>query len=265
MDELALARELADIADEISMRYFATNPAVTRKPDGSPLTEADGGIERALRARIAEVFPDHGTFGEEAGLQGDPAGPLWVIDPIDGTSNFAAGIPVFATLIGLRVAGRTDVAVVSAPGLSERYEAAVGDGARMNGDPIRVSATTEMSEATVCFGAHRRMLRHGYRDKVEHILRSCKRDRGFGDFWGHMLVARGAVDAMMEPALEPWDVIPLEAIITEAGGRTTNFHGDPYPDETIALPELPDRRKFERSCLSTNGFLHGEFVRILSG
>ncbi|MGH2772434.1 MAG: inositol monophosphatase family protein, partial [Actinomycetota bacterium] len=81
MDELALARELADIADEIAMTYFATNPAVTRKPDGSPLTEADGGIERALRARIAEVFPDHGTFGEEAGLQGDPGGPLWVIDP----------------------------------------------------------------------------------------------------------------------------------------------------------------------------------------
>lgn len=264
MDELALARELADMADDISMRYFGKAQQVIRKSDGSPLTAADGEIEELIRKRIGQAFPGHGTFGEEAGLQGHKDGPLWVIDPIDGTSNFAAGIPIFATLIGLRVQGRTEVAVVSAPALAERYEAAAGDGARMNGKTIAVSGISEIGEAAVCFGAQRRMIRYGYGDKAQNLLAACRRDRGFGDFWGHMLVARGCMDAMAEPALEPWDVIPLEVIISEAGGRLTTFQGGRYPESTIGISDAGQRRKIERSCLSTNGKLHDTVVGILS-
>ena len=216
------------------------------KADSTIVTVADREIETALRKRIAEVFPDHAILGEEEGLVGDRGGPMWVLDPIDGTNNFAAGIGVFGTLIALRVNGRTELGVASAPALGERYEAARGDGARMNGKPISVSQVSDLSDAVVCFGSYRRMLRHGYGDAIEKILRACKRDRGYGDFWGHMLVARGAVEAMAEPALSFWDVAALEVIVEEAGGKMTTFAGKPYPESGEG----------DRSVLSTNSLLH---------
>lgn len=223
------------------------------KADGSIVTVADREIESALRRRIGEVFPTHAILGEEEGLEGDRGVPMWVLDPIDGTNNFAAGIGVFGTLIALRVNGRTEVAVAAAPALGERYEAARGDGARMNGRPISVSQVADLAEATVCFGSYRRMLRHGYGDAIKEILRTCKRDRGFGDFWGHMLVARGAVEAMAEPALSFWDVAPLEVIVEEAGGKMTTFAGNPYPESGEG----------DRSVISSNGLLHDELASTL--
>lgn len=259
MDELELARELAAIADEIAMRYFAKSPAVATKPDGTPVTAADREIEAAVRRRIQEAFPDHSIAGEEGGQQGDRRRPLWVIDPIDGTANFVAGIPVFATLIGLRVKGQTKVGLVSAPALGERYEAATGDGARMNGEPIRVSEVTDLSQAALCFGSIRRMIRHGYGDAVMSLLEKCKRDRGFGDFWGHMLVARGALEAMAEPALEPWDVIPLEVILKEAGGAISTLEGEPFPDDRLW------EKAAAQGCVSSNGLLHDQLLTVFAG
>jgi len=197
-------------------------------------------------------------LGEEEGLTGDPTQPIWVLDPIDGTANYAVGIPIFATLIGLRLEGRTELAVVSAPALSERYEAARGDGARMNGSTIKVSDVPTLSEAAVCFGSLRRLGRHGYTDKVNQIIARCKRDRGLGDFWGHMLVARGALEAMIEPALEAWDVMPLEVIVEEAGGRITTFAGSPYPEGRMT------GGREDSSCLATNGAIHAELSDILN-
>src|SRR5688500_5685024 len=129
MDELQLARELADIADEISLSYFSKDPEVTTKYDGTLVTIADREIGTALRKRISEVCPDHGVRGEEQGFSGDRDRPIWVLDPIDGTNNFAWGLPIYATLIALRVEGVTQVGVASAPALNERYEGAIGDGA----------------------------------------------------------------------------------------------------------------------------------------
>jgi histidinol-phosphatase len=258
MDELKLARELADIADEISLKYFSKNPEVTTKDDGTLVTVADREIETALRKRIKETFPDHGVLGEEQGLQGAREGPIWVIDPIDGTNNFAWGIPIYATLIALRVDGVTNVGLASAPAIGERYEAARGDGARMNGMPIRVSDVRTIEDARVCYGSYRGVVAAGLGDRWVDILKRAKRERGFGDFWGHMLVARGAEEVMVEPSLAIWDVAALEVIVQEAGGKMTGFSGAPYPESRMWGPEG------DGSCLSTNGQLHDQLVAVLS-
>lgn len=250
MDELDLARELADVADEIAMRYFSRDPEVTTKPDGTLVTVADKEIEATLRRRIKEFFPEHGILGEEQGLEGEEGAPIWVLDPIDGTNNYVWGIPVFATLIGLRVEGKTTVAVVSAPALGERYEAARGDGARMNGSPIQVTSVSSIEDARVCYGSWSDFDKADIVERWLDVLRRCKRARGFGDFWGHMLVARGAAEVMVEPILAPWDVFPLEVIVEEAGGRTSHFDGTPFQGLG--------------NCLTTNGVLHDQFVTTLS-
>ncbi|HEX2052593.1 MAG TPA: inositol monophosphatase family protein [Actinomycetota bacterium] len=258
MDELTLALELAEIADEISMKYFSRNPESSIKKDGSLVTVADREVEEAIRRRIREEFPDHSILGEESGLEGSPDAPIWIVDPIDGTNNYAAGIPVFGTLIGLRVDGRTEVGVASAPALAERYDAATGDGARMNGKPISVSNVDSLSDAVVCIGSYRRMARYGFAKQLEGILKVCRRDRGFGDFWGYMLVARGAAEVMLEPNLNIWDIAPLEVIVREAGGRASGFAGQPYPESRISS------KVDNASFLCTNGLLHDELVARLS-
>lgn len=259
MDELDLARELADVADEISLRYFSRNPETSTKQDGTLITIADQQIEEELRKRIRERFPNHAVFGEENGLEGDPGGPVWILDPIDGTNNYAWGIPIYGTLIGLRVEGRTIVGVASAPALSERYEAARGDGARMNGEPIHVSDVSMIDDARVCYGSHRGIAIKGFGERWYEILTRSRRERGFGDFWGHMLVARGAQDVMAEPSLALWDVAALEVIVEEAGGLITTFWGEPFPDSSLRGP------REDASCLTTNGALHREIVSALTG
>lgn len=243
MDELDLARELADIADEISCRYFYKRSAeVSVKADGTLVTEADKEIEARLRKRISERFPNHAILGEEEGFQGDKSTPMWVIDPIDGTNNFAWGIPVFATLIGLMIGRHTEIGVASAPAMSERYEGSRGSGASFNGTPIHVSEIPTIEEARICYSSWDGWAQADLEKEWTSLIRKAKRSRGFGDFWGHMLVARGAAEVMAEPILAPWDVFPLEVIVEEAGGRITTFEGE----------------KFQGlgSCLTTNGVLH---------
>ena len=259
MDELTFALELAGAADEISMKYFTRDPETSVKKDGSLVTVADKEIEAMIRRRIREQFPSHAILGEETGLEGDAGAPIWVVDPIDGTNNYASGIPIFGTLIGLRVNGRTEVGVASAPALGERYDAATGDGARMNGQRIQVSKVDSMADAVVCIGSYRRMRKRGYQEQLDRIFDNCRRDRGFGDFWGYMLVAKGAAEVMLEPNLNIWDVVALEVIISEAGGRASNFAGDPYPESRIT-----DYKSGDGSFMATNGLLHEELVSRLA-
>ncbi len=246
------------MADKISMSYFSRDPETSTKADGTLVTIADREIEELLRARINEAFPTHAVLGEELGLEGDASGPIWILDPIDGTNNYTLGIPIFATLIALRVEGDTRVGVVSAPALGERYEATEGGGARMNGHPIHVSTVATLGQASVCIGSYRRLRQYGYGAPMEKLFGACRRDRGFGDFWGHMLVARGAAEVMVEPNLNIWDVAPLEVIVREAGGRTSRFDGLPYPESRIRTEEE------DGSFISTNDLLHDEIVALLS-
>lgn len=253
-DELAFALELADEADAVALAYFSrlAGPKAFTKDDGTLVTAADRDIEARLRSRITAAFPHHAILGEEAGgTPAAPGQPCWVIDPIDGTNNFAWGIPIFATLIALQVDGVSEMGVVSAPALGERYDAAAGEGARMNGSPIHVSAPGTIEESRLLFATWEEWVSAGLDGRWGALLARCRRSRGFGDFWGHMLVARGAAEAMAEPEIELWDGAALVPIVTEAGGRVTDFAGQPF--------------RGRGSCLSSNGAVHAAILSALSG
>lgn len=253
-EELAFALEIATEAGAIAMARFGGELRSKVKADGSWTTESDLAAEAAVRKAIATAYPHHNIFGEEEGLTsatgGEPmeGAPTWVVDPIDGTNNYMAAIPIWATLIGLRVDTETVVGVCNAPAINELYDAALGSGARMNGSPISVSDTSSLDDAFVIHASVRRFHESGLGDLYDTLIKRSWRDRGFGDFWGHMLVARGAADVMIEPELALWDVAALQPIVSEAGGRLTKISGERWIDGG--------------SVLTTNGHLHDEIVAL---
>ena len=259
--ELSFAREVAELGGRIAMEHFGRGPERSRKEDGTWVTKADWAVEAQIRLRISRTFPDHNVLGEEEGLTsagGGPAvegAPTWIVDPIDGTHNYMLGIPIWATLIGLRIDGRHVVGVAHAPALNETYDGALGLGARCNGAKIQVDPIERLDDAHVLYGSEKGFGPTGLRSFFDELASRCWRLRGFGDFWGHMLVARGAAHVMVEPELSVWDVAALEPIVTEAGGRLTHLDGTKWGDGG--------------SCLTTCGPLHDEIVelatRALSG
>jgi histidinol-phosphatase len=251
-DELAFAHRVADRADVMALALFRANElSVRHKADRTLVTEADTAIERMVREELAAAFPDDHVLGEEEGGEVAATGRQWVLDPIDATANFAKGVPIWGTLLGLIDGGETVVGVASAPALQERYAAAKGGGATMNGEPIHVSDVATIAEAHVSFHEPEVLLGGDLREATQRLVLDCWRPRAFGDFWGHMLVARGAVDAVIEPSLNLWDVAALRVIVAEAGGRITAFDGGEAGHRT--------------SALTTNGVLHEALLRRLAG
>jgi histidinol-phosphatase len=231
--DLAFALELADAADAVTLpRFRSADLHVETKPDLTPVTDADRAAERLLRERVARDRPGDGVLGEE---EGDTGGEVrWIIDPIDGTRNFSRGIPVWATLIALEREGVRTCGVVSAPALGRRWWAARGEGAFANGSPIRVSAIDTLAAASVSC-THARDLA-ALEPRVWHA-------RGLGDFWQHVLVAEGALEAAVDATLALWDYAALEPIVAEAGGRLAEVGGQ---------------------IVSTNGSLHDALLAALS-
>jgi histidinol-phosphatase len=208
--DLAFALQLADLADSLSLpRFRAGDLRIETKPDLSPVTDADRAVKRALRERIAGERPGEGVLGEE---EGDDGGSevRWILDPIDGTRNFSRGLPVWATLIALEREGVLTAAVVSAPALGRRWWASHGGGAFADGEPIGVSRVAALADASVSCSLGRDLAR------VEPLV---WQPRGLGDFWQHVLVAEGALDAAVDTKLELWDSAAVELVVTEAGGR----------------------------------------------
>lgn len=244
-EELSFARDLAARAGRAALDIFRSRPEVRLKHDLTPVTQADLDIEEMARREVAARFPRDGVLGEEAGLAPD-GHRVWVVDPIDGTRNFAAGIPVWGTLLALVVEGDPVLGVVEAPALGERYEAVRGSGARMNGEPIRVSDVDSLADATVAHPSLTEWQGAPGRDVMLSLLAEARRALGFGDFWGHCLVARGAVEAMAEPSLRVWDWAAVKVVVEEAGGRVTAVDGGALRDGG--------------SVLSTNGRLHDQVV-----
>ena len=163
-----------------------------------------------------------------------PRCPTWVVDPIDGTHSYMIGIPLWATLVGLVVDGEVGVGVCHAPGLGETYEATTGGGARMNGEPIGVRPTP-LGEAMVVSGGLRAMQEYGLETLYREIAAAAWRVRGLGDFWGHVLVARGAAQVMIDPSARTWDTAAVEVIVREAGGTITQLDGSPIADGSSCL------------------------------
>ena len=243
--ELAFANELADEAGRIGMSFFGGAFDVREKADKTPVTEADLAIEAMVRRGLRGRFPNDAVLGEEAGLEGS-SNRRWIVDPIDGTANFADGVQVWGTLIALAIDEVPVVGVVSAPALGERYEAARGSGARLNGEPIHVSPADRVDRAFVLYADVRDWFEGPHAEAFADLVTGARRARGFGDFWGHMLVARGSADVMLEPELATWDWAALWVIVEEAGGRVSTFEGKPPSHGS--------------SVLTTNGILHDEIV-----
>lgn len=236
------------------MGHFGKDPQARRKEDGSWATEGDWETEAQIRIRIARAFPDHNILGEEEGLTraggGEPAdgAPTWIVDPIDGTNNYIAGIQMWATLVALRVDGEIVVGVVHAPALDETYDGAVGSGARLNGKPIRTDEKTALEDALFCYAGENTFEKEGLEAFRQSLVERTWRSRGFGDFWGHMLVARGAAHVMVEPQLKIWDVAALVPIVTEAGGRLTDAQGRAWTQDG--------------PCITTTSSLHDEVLAL---
>ena len=226
-DELAFAHELADLADGITLPAFGTHHRgnAETKHDGTWVTAADREVERTLRAAIAERFGDHAVLGEEDGRSGPEGAPTWVLDPIDGTSNYVRGNPVWATLIGLRTDGEDALGVVSAPALGHRWSGVVGVGAWRDGDPIRVSDTDRVDAAEVSFGDLDWWRSEGRWDAVGRLVDATQRVRSYGDFWAHCLVAAGSTELAAEAAVSTWDLVAVRALVVAAGGRATDLDG----------------------------------------
>lgn len=247
--DLDLARALVDTADTITMaRFRARDLVVHTKPDRTPVTEADHAVEEALRAQLARERPGDGIVGEEYGVSG-AGNRRWIVDPIDGTKSFLRGSPPWATLLGLEVDGDLVLGMVSAPALGRRWWATRGGGAFANGERIHVSAVATLDDALLCHADVTSYAHHDCGPQFAALAQRVWDRRGFGDFWGHMLVAEGIADVMFEPVLEIWDVAALVPIVEEAGGRVT--------DRTGA------RRADGGNAVTTNGLLHDDVLAIV--
>lgn len=240
--DLALALSLADAADAISLgRFRAADLQVETKPDLTPVTEADRAVETMIRERLAIERPDDGLLGEEFGALGSGS-RRWIVDPIDGTRNYSRGIPVWATLIALEEDGELRLGVVSAPALHRRWHAERGGGAWANDDRVRVSAVRQIEDAVLSFALEQ---------PIPALAGYAWHARGYGDFWAHMLVAEGAVDAAVDAVgVKVWDLAAIQPIVEEAGGRFTDAAGVARADGGTAI--------------SSNGHLHDELLRAVT-
>jgi histidinol-phosphatase len=253
MDDLAVALALADRADEITMRHFRRSELVVRtKSDRSVVSEADTETELALRDLVAEHRPGDGFLGEEFGAAGRAADGRrrWIVDPVDATSNFVRGIPVFATLIGLEEADEVTAGVVSAPGLGHRWWAARGQGACADGRPIHVSGVADLADAHISVADLHRWAARGQADRIVEIENRARSTFGAGGFWAQMLLAEGRGDATLAASAKIWDNAAIKVVVEEAGGRFTDLDGAPRIDGNCAL--------------ATNGLLHTELLELLA-
>jgi histidinol-phosphatase len=258
-DDLAVALTLAGEADLIAMeRYRSQDLDVQLKPDRTQVTDADTRVERMVRDHLASARPRDEVFGEELGGELAARGRgtrQWVVDPIDGTSNFVRGVPIWGLLLALVVDGVPELGVVSAPALGRRWWGATGHGAWMQqdgGEPRRlsVSSIAELAEASLSYNSLKGWDEAGHLDDLVRLERRVGRTRAYGDLWSYMLVAEGAVDLAGEYDLKPWDIAALVPVVREAGGRVTTLTGaEPLGDDSI---------------LVSNGLLHDPAIAALA-
>ncbi len=224
--DLQLALELAEKAGKLTLGYFGRKSLqVFSKRDDTPVTEADRKAEELIRQGITSHFPDDGAFGEEFDERPSGNGRRWIIDPIDGTRSFIHGVPLYGVMIALEVDGQLRLGVINFPALGELYHAEVGGGAFVNGSPVQVSAISETSSATVLFTEKEYLLDAPSTHPVDQLRSSAGLVRGWGDCYGHMLVASGRAEVAVDKIMSPWDCAAVIPIVTEAGGCCFDYHG----------------------------------------
>lgn len=242
---------------ETLRRFHDPSLAVRTKADHSPVTEADIAAEKILRDTLLGAFPHDAFLGEESGTAAGTSGYEWIVDPIDGTKSFIRGVPLWATLVGCRHAGRGIVGVIAIPALDEMVYAAGGGAWHVRGTeparPAHVSTRTALGEALCCTSDFTSFARRP--DAVAGAAARARLEaaggilRTWGDGYGYLLVATGQADVMIDPLMNVWDAAAVETVITAAGGRFTDWQGRPRIDSGDGL--------------ATNGLVHEAMLGLL--
>jgi histidinol-phosphatase len=248
--ELNAALEAAQVAAELIRGYYQKNLAVRTKADASPVTEADVRAEEVIRDTLNRHFPGYGFYGEETGQHAMGAQSIWLVDPIDGTKSFVRETPFFSTQIALLRAGRLVLGVSSAPVYGELAWAEEGAGAWLNKRAIRVSEVAALSDAVLSSGNLKTLAAGPKWSRYGELIRRVNRSRGYGDFAHYHLLARGALDVVIETDVNILDIAALSVIVREAGGTFTDLDGAPLGLGTT-------------SVLATNGALHSSVLDAL--
>src|SRR5262245_49889727 len=250
-DVLRAAIEAAKAAGEIALHYFRTNLVVETKADRTPVTRADRECEAKIIEILSARFPEIGFLGEELGERVGTRNARWIIDPIDGTKNFIRGIPFFATLIALEEAGEVTAGVMYAPAINDLLYARKGQGAFANGQRIYVSDVADLRDAMLVHGGLKDLKVRPCWEPFLRLVEATARQRGFGDALGHSVVICGRAEVALEPEVKPWDLAATKIIVTEAGGRFSDFAGNPSI--------------YTGSAVISNGRVHDAVVNILQG
>ncbi|MBY0526262.1 MAG: histidinol phosphate phosphatase [Gemmataceae bacterium] len=245
--EVAVAA--AQKAGQLALGFFDTDLTVEWKHDQSPVTIADRNAEALLRTTLLGTFPQDGFLGEESGDHPGTSGFRWIIDPVDGTRSFVRGIPIWATLVGLEYQGETIAGVAVVPALGQTYRALRGDGAYRNERRIRVSDVAVLKDAMLFYSSVSWFVAAGREKDFLRLASRTQRQRGFGDFYGFVLVAQGSGEVMLEDGVHIWDVAAIKPIVEEAGGRFSDWGGN----ATIHRSDV----------IASNGKLHDEVLAIL--
>ena len=255
---LATAIEAVIRAGEVQLSRFGTDIRVDKKGAIDLVTEIDLQIEREFRATIAARFPDHVVLGEEFGSSGDREGTprfCWVFDPVDGTTNYAHGLPIFCSSLALEIDGEIAVGAVYDPTRRELFTAERGRGAWLNGAPIKVSAADELIDSLLVTGFHYGI--HRDPEELVSLFREfITRTRAVRRLGSAALdlcyVAAGRFDGYWESKIQPWDVAAGALIVEEAGGRVSTIAGEPF-------------RSRAGSALASNGLIHDRMLEVIVG
>ncbi len=248
---LQFAIELVDEAGSITSQYFKRSIATQRKADNSFVTIADREAEQHIRARIAQAFPDDGILGEEEGERIGTSGRRWIVDPIDGTYSFVHGVPLYAILLGVEIEDEPVAGIVNLPELKEMVSAARGLGCFLNGEPAHVSSTPSLDQSLLLCTDFGSCERYGLARACAKLQCRVEARRTWGDAYGHVLVATGRADIMLDPVMNIWDCAALAPIVEEAGGTFTNWRGE--------------RTINGGNAISTNGKLFDEVMTVIKG
>lgn len=241
-DQALLARDL-----------FGRSLQVSYKPDQSPVTEADCLLEENFIHAIRQCYPEDAIFGEESGTEGDQDGPLWVIDPIDGTKSFLSGNPLFGMLLAYLEGGEPLAGAIAMPALSEIYTGGLGVPATRNGRTIHVSGHTSL-EASVLYINEGDKLLSEHPELLQKLLGAAKVHRFAYDCYSHALLSAGHIDCVVDYDLKPYDFLAVAAVVKAAGGIATDWQGQ-------ALTLKSDGR----IVTSATREIHAQILDLLNG
>lgn len=250
---LATAIEAVVRAGELQMARFGSDVRVDKKGITDLVTEVDVEVERMFRALIAARFPDHDVLAEEMGQTRTGASHRWVFDPLDGTTNYAHGVPIFCATVALEIDGHPVAGAVYDPNRRELFTAERGGGAWMNGEPLRVSTARTLIDSVLVTG-----FPYDIRERMDEILglfadllREARAVRRLGSAAIDLCwVAAGRMEGFWEQGLQAWDTMAGALIVEEAGGRVTALDGGPW------VPTAGH-------CLASNGLIHDEMLAVI--